>query len=444
MKAKKPMSPTRLLAIGFAVVILGGALLLCLPFATREGMGINFWEALFTATSATCVTGLVVVDTYLQFTIFGQFVILCLIQIGGLGFVAVITAFVMISGKRIGLRERAYLMESVSATQLGGIVKLLRWTLAFTFSVEGIGALLLMIRFCPQLGIFRGIWYGIFHSVSAFCNAGFDLMGFQSPYNSLVEYQADPLVCLVIMALIILGGVGFIVWQDVAIHHFCFRRYSLHAKVVLVSTAVLLVVGTIGFLIVERNHTLAGMNPGERLLAAAFEAVTPRTAGFNTTDLNELSEAGAILTTLLMMVGAAPGSTGGGMKVTTVAVIIMAVISGVRQRDDINIFHRRLGGDQMRRAFVSGSVYLMMACGGVFMILSFQDISIRDVVLEVFSALSTVGLSTGITRDLNLMSRLVLIILMYSGRVGGLAVLAAVAARKAPKMKNPEGKIIIG
>lgn len=444
MKAKKPLSPTRLLAIGFAVVILGGALLLCLPFATREGMEINFWEALFTATSATCVTGLVVVDTYLQFTLFGQFVIMCLIQIGGLGFVAVITAFVMVTGKRIGLQERAYLMESVSATQLGGVVKLLRFTLAFTFAVEGIGALLLMIRFCPQLGLGRGIWYGIFHSVSAFCNAGFDLMGFQGPYNSLVEYRADPLVNLVIMGLIILGGVGFVVWKDVATHHYHFRRYTLHAKVVLVMTAVLLVGGTIGFLIVERNHTLAGMSAGERLLAASFEAVTPRTAGFNTTDLNALSEAGAILTVLLMMVGAAPGSTGGGMKVTTVAVILMAVISGIRQREDINIFHRRLGGDQMRRAFVSGSLYLLLASGGIFLILSLQDISIRDVILEVFSALSTVGLSTGITRELNLISRLVLIILMYSGRVGGLAVLAAVAARRAPKVKNPEGKIIIG
>ena len=282
---RKHLSPTRLLALGFAVVILGGALLLCLPFATREGVHISFLDAIFTATSATCVTGLVVADTYLTFTLFGQAVILSLIQIGGLGFVAILTSVVMVTGKRIGLRERTYLMESVNALQLGGVVKLLRWMLTFTFAVEGIGALLLMIRFIPQFGIGRGIWYGIFHSVSAFCNAGFDLMGFQAPYNSLVEYRTDPLVTLVIMALIILGGVGFVVWRDVLEHRQHFRKYSIHAKVVLTGTAILLVGGTIGFLIVERNHTLAGMDMGERILAASFESMTPRTAGFNTTDL---------------------------------------------------------------------------------------------------------------------------------------------------------------
>ncbi len=441
---RKHLSPTRLLALGFAVVILGGALLLCLPFATREGVHISFLDAIFTATSATCVTGLVVADTYLTFTLFGQAVILSLIQIGGLGFVAILTSVVMVTGKRIGLRERTYLMESVSALQLGGVVKLLRWMLTFTFAVEGIGALLLMIRFIPQFGIGRGIWYGIFHSVSAFCNAGFDLMGFQAPYNSLVEYRTDPLVTLVIMALIILGGVGFVVWRDVLEHRRHFRKYSLHAKVVLTGTAILLVGGTIGFLIVERNHTLAGMDMGERILAASFESVTPRTAGFNTTDLNDLSEAGVILTTLLMMVGAAPGSTGGGMKITTMAVIIMGVASSIRQREEINIFRRRLGNDQIRRAFVSGSLYVMMALGGLLVILGLQNLPIRDVVLEVFSAIGTVGLSTGVTREMEALSRIVLIILMYSGRVGGLSVLAAVAAKKTPKMKNPEGKIIIG
>ncbi len=443
---KVKINSIQIIALGFAATILVGALLLSLPIASRDGNPLVFTDALFTATSATCVTGLVVYDTYTQFTLFGQIVILCLIQIGGLGFMTVATFFFMMIRRKIGLAERGLLMESVNAFQIGGVVRLVRRVLIGTAAFEGLGALLLAIRFCPQMGLGTGIYYAIFHSISAFCNAGFDLMGRISPYISLIPYQSDALVNLVVMALIVLGGLGFVVWNDVAEHRWRYARYQLHTKIVLLATFLLIVVGAVLFYILERDNTLAGMAPGGKVLASLFQSVTPRTAGFNTVDMSALTEGGTTLTMLLMLIGASPGSTGGGIKTTTIAVILLATISYIRNTDDINVFHRRLESGILKRAYCSTTIYIALSIVGVFLVITAQGLSIKDAAFETLSAIGTVGLSTGITRELNTFSRIIMILLMYCGRVGSLTLATAIMERisKKTNFRNPEEKIIIG
>ncbi len=436
----------QIIALGFAATILVGALLLSLPAASKDGGMLAFTDALFTATSATCVTGLVVYDTYTQFTLFGQIVILCLIQIGGLGFMTVATLFFMMLRRKIGLAERGLLMETVNAFQIGGVVRLIRRVLIGTAVFEGIGAILLAIRFCPQMGIATGVYYAIFHSVSAFCNAGFDLMGRFSPYISLTPYQSDALVNLVIMSLIMIGGLGFVVWNDMAEHKWRYGRYQVHTKIVLLATFLLITVGAVLFYIMEKDNTLAGMAPGAKLLASLFQSVTPRTAGFNTVDMSALTEGGTVLTMLLMLIGASPGSTGGGIKTTTIAVILLATISYIRNTDDINVFHRRLENGVLKRAYCSTTIYIALSIIGVFLIITTQGLPVKDVVFETLSAIGTVGLSTGITRELNTFSRIIMILLMYCGRVGSLTLATAILERisKKTNFRNPEEKIIIG
>ena len=443
---KKPkLSAAQTLALGFALIIVTGALLLTLPISSKNGQPIGFLDALFTATSATCVTGLVVFDTYLQFTLFGQIVILTLIQIGGLGFMTFAILFSMVLRKRIGLRERAFLMEAVSADRLSGVVRLARRVLLGTLVVEGTGAVLLSLRFCPMLGFGRGIWYGIFHAVSAFCNAGFDLFGYQAPYQSLVGFESDPLVLLTIAGLIIVGGIGFVVWEDVAVHRLDLRRYTLHTKVVLFTTAFLLAGSTALFYILEAEASFAGMSVPQRLLAAFFQAVTPRTAGFNAVDLTQLSESGALLTMLLMLVGASPGSTGGGMKLTTVAVMVMAVSAHLRRRSDVDLFSRRVDPETVRKAFCNALFYVGLMLAASFVILAVQsELLMKDVFFECISAIGTVGLSTGITRDLVPLSKVLVLLLMYAGRVGSVTVFIAVSRKKTGKLRNPVEHVIIG
>lgn len=439
------LSITQVIAASFAVVILIGALLLSLPAASKSGVGIPFLNAVFTATSATCVTGLVVYDTFSQFTTFGQVVILLMIQIGGLGFMTIATLLAMAVGKRIGLRERNLLVESVNTLQLGGITQLLRRILMGTVIFEGLGTVLLALRFCPMLGFGRGLYYAVFHSISAFCNAGFDLMGFRVPYGSFTTMRGDLLVNLVIMGLIIIGGIGFIVWDDVYKHKWHFRRYMLHSKIVIAASLLLLVVPTILFFIVEANHTLAGLPLGEKWLASAFQAVSPRTAGFNTVELSDLSEAGGFLTIFLMIIGASPGSTGGGIKTTTFVVMLLAMISYIKRDADLNIFDRRLGESILRRAFCVAILYALFVGLGSFLLLALQNLPLKDTLFEAVSAMSTVGLSTGITRSLSAASKVIIILLMYCGRVGSLTVVMAVAERRNPaKIKNLEEKITIG
>ena len=438
-------SATLKIAVGFALIILMGALLLMLPIASRDGHSIRFLEALFTATSATCVTGLVVFDTWTQFTFLGQLIILTLIQVGGLGFMTVLVLFYFFLKKRISLRERGLISESISAMQVGGVVRLTKRVLIGTAVIELSAACLLAIRFCPRFGFWQGLWYGLFHAVSAFCNAGFDLMGRVEPYCSLVPYVGDWLVNLVIMLLIITGGIGFVVWSDLWDNGLHIKRWSLHTKIMLSATFILIFGGAALFSITERSASMAGLSAGQRGWASLFQSVTSRTAGFNTVDTASLSGAGSLVTTLLMFIGAGPGSTGGGIKVTTAAVVLLTVISFGKGKSSTDAFHHRIDSDSTHRAFCGAAFAALFALTGALIILIAQNLPLRDVILEVFSALGTVGLSTGITRQLVPLSRLVIILLMYSGRVGSLTVILSVSEnRSQTKTTNPIGKVIIG
>ena len=445
MKAKhRPLAPNRALALGFLAIILAGALLLMLPIANRGGKGLSFLDSLFTATSATCVTGLVVADTWTQFNLLGQIILLALIQVGGLGYMTMMLQASLLMGRKIGLRQRSVMMESVSAQRLSDVLTLLRYILGGTALIEGTGAVLLAFRFIPELGLARGIWYAVFHSVSAFCNAGFDLMGFREPYSSLTHYVYDPLVNLTAVALVLLGGLGFLVWRDVRENGLHLRRYSLHSKLMLTATLVLTVGGTALFWLAERDNLLSGMTAGQQALAALFQAVSPRTAGFNTVDLAKLTSGGGLLTIVLMFIGAGPGSTGGGVKVTTVVVCLLTLAAYIRGRRGVGAFNRRLDEEQIHRSAAGVTLYMTLAMAGGFLILATQPFPLQDALFEVFSALSTVGLSTGITRDLSPLNRAVVIVMMYCGRIGSLSMLMALAQRSAPRVKDPVEHITIG
>ncbi len=437
-------SATRIVAFGFAFIILTGGLLLTLPAANRSGVGIPFINALFTSASSTCVTGLVVYDTWTQFSGFGQAVILLLIQIGGLGFMAVAILFSMALGRRIGLRERSLLAETVSSMQVGGVVRLVRRMLIGTAVFESLGTVLLSIRFIPMFGVGNGLWFSVFHSVSAFCNAGFDLMGIRVPSSSLTTLYNDPLVVLTIAGLIIVGGIGFVVWNDLIESRFRPKKLHLHTRVALVSTLMLLTAGTLAFLFLERNGVLSSMNTGDRILSSFFQSVTPRTAGFNSVDIAALSNGGKLVTMLLMFIGAAPGGTGGGVKITTLVVILATVKASFRNSEDVSIGHSRLESETLRRAFNNVAIYIIMTFCGI-MILCIQGQPIADSAFEALSAIGTVGLTTGITSTLAPLSRIAVILLMYAGRVGSLTVFMALAKySNGSKLKNPIGKVIVG
>lgn len=445
MAKRFKLSAIQSLAFGFAAIILIGALLLMLPYANRDGESIRFVDALFTATSATCVTGLIVFDTYTQFTLFGQIVILLLIQTGGLGFMTIAMMFSLLFGRRIGLKSRSYLMEAVNSTQIGGIVRLAKGILIGTVFFELTGAVLLSIRFIPMFGAARGIWYGIFHSVSAFCNAGFDLMGCLGQYSSLTHFADDKLVSIVIMSLIVVGGIGFMVWDDIAKNKWHWKKYRLHTKIMICGTALLIIIPAALFYIMESNASYAGMTTSNKIVASLFQSITPRTAGFNTTDYTKYGQGGWFLTIFLMFVGAGAGSTGGGIKVTTFVVLLLGVWSFIRGREDLNIFHRRLEKDMLKKAFCSSALYLIMALTGAFIIMLTQNFDFSKVIFEVASAIGTVGLSSGLTTSMSPLSRVVLVLLMYSGRVGSLSLAMAVTKRvKTEKLRNPEEKIIAG
>lgn len=359
--ARRHVSQTQFIAYGFFCVIITGTLLLMLPFASRDGQSEPFLNCLFTATSASCVTGLVVADTWSQWSLFGQLVILTMIQIGGLGFITVGVFISIVLRRKIGLKERGLMMESVNTLQIGGVVRLAKKIIIGTCIFEGTGAVLLAIRFIPQFGFFRGLFYGIFHSISAFCNAGFDLMGGQTPYSSFVAYYDDWLVNFVIMSLIIIGGIGFIVWDDLSRNKLHFRKYMLQTKIVLVTTAILVFGGGLLFYLLERNHLLVGMNTSGKILTSLFSSVTARTAGFNTTDTAALTDGSKLLTIILMFIGGSPGSTAGGIKTTTLVVLLLCVHSNIKQTYGINIFGRRLENDAVKRAGTILTINLLLA-----------------------------------------------------------------------------------
>ena len=439
------LSPAQYIAIGFIIIIFAGALLLMLPLSNKNGQSIPFINALFTAVSATCITGLSVYDLWTQFTTFGHVIILLLVQIGGLGFMSIAVLFSFAMKKRIGLRQRTYLSEAVSSEQLGGIVRLMRRVLAGTLIFELSGALMLAFRLCSTLGFGRGLWYGLFHSVTAFCNAGFDLMGCFEPGSSLSLFAGDWMLNVIIMALVLIGGIGFSVWSDLYDNHHHWSKYSLHTKFVLALTLIFFVVPTIVFFLTERDAAMSGMSTSDRVLASMFQSVTTRTAGFAAFDNGSLSTAGKVLTMLLMFIGGAPGSTAGGIKISTFAVALLAIICYIRGKGDVNIFDRRLESSLIRRAFCTLLFNLALAVCGIFIICAAQPLPFEDVTFEVFSAIGTVGLTTGITTELSVVSKLVICTLMYAGRVGSLAVLVtADEPRSIDRLRNPEGKVIVG
>ncbi len=442
---KSGHSTTRMIAFGFALIIVIGTILLSLPIATKTGE-TDLLTALFTATSATCVTGLVAADTYQNWTLFGQLVILCMLQVGGLGFMTIGVYISILLKRRIGLQERATLHESVNTLEIAGVVRLVKKIVQGAFIIEGTGALLLATRFIPRFGWANGIYFSIFHSISAFCNGGFDLMGIDEAYSSLVSYEGDILVNVVICLLILIGGIGFIVWDDVLKHKWHFKKYLLHSKIVLATTLGLTVVGTLLFLIFENNATLAGMTPIEKLLGALFASVTPRTAGFNTVDTGAMSNAGTLLTMLLMFIGGSPGSTAGGAKTTTMVVLLFYAVAMIRNREDINLFGRRLSADVVRKANAVVVINFSLAFGAACAIMALQPaIPMPDVVFEVLSAINTVGMTTGITRELGVISKLIVAVLMYCGRLGSLSFALVLAKKPSTNhVREPQEKIIVG
>lgn len=436
----------QIIALGFFVMIAAGTALLMLPFATASGESASFADAVFTATSASCVTGLVVQDTGTYWSLFGQIVILCLIQIGGLGFMTVATMFSLLMRRRIGLREREMMVTSTSAAHIAGILGLTKEIIIGTMIFEGVGALLLAIRFVPMLGVGTGLYYSVFHAVSGFCNAGFDLLGgISGKYASFVDFSDDTLVNLTLMALIVTGGLGFLVWDDLRKNRFKFRRLCLHSKIVLVVSAVLVFGGAALFMIFERNNLNAGVGVKESILTSLFASVTARTAGFNTVDIASMSAGSKLLTIVLMFIGGSSGSTAGGIKTTTIAAIAIFSYAGIRRKTEAGIFGRRLSDDTLKKANGVLFTNLFLALAATLIICAVQDFDIGSILFETFSAIGTVGMSAGITRDLAGLPRLIIVFLMFCGRVGSVSfALALLEKRARPLVLDPVENISIG
>lgn len=442
----KRLSNAQVIACGFFLLIMIGSLLLSLPIATNSGQPASLGEAVFTATSATCVTGLIVQDTAVFWSPFGQAVILLLIQVGGMGFMTIATVMLMLFRQHIGIRNRERMIESISTADNGSILSLTKSIFFGTLCIEFLGAALLAIRFIPEFGIGQGIWFSVFHAISAFCNAGFDLMGTShGAYTSLIAYADDPLVTLVICALITLGGLGYWVWQDLRHKHFHWRRYRLHTKLVLTVSTVLTVGGTVLFWLLERQN-LTDVSPVGQFLRSLFNAVTPRTAGFSTTDAASLTDGSKLLTVIYMFIGGSAGSTAGGIKTTTIAVIIMCTFTEITHRRDTAAFGRRLEANALQRAAAIAANNAALALASALLICVLHpSLAVMDILLETFSAIATVGLSTGITRTLGDISHIALIFLMYCGRVGSLSFsLALLERRSRPLVTHPSEHIIIG
>lgn len=427
---KRRLTHIQIIALGYFCIILAGSLLLMLPISTANGKCASPVTALFTSVSASCVTGLVVQDTSTYWSIFGQIVIIFLIQIGGLGYMTIATFFYRLIIKRRGLLEKVIMAESINTTRMNDFSALIKHIVLGTVFIEITGAFLLSFRFIPMLGLSKGIYYSIFHSISAFCNAGFDLMGSIEPYSSLTYFYKDSLVIFTISALIVLGGLGFLVWEDVVQKRFRFKRYRLHTKIVLTSTLALLLGGTFLFFIFEKNATAIDMNFKDRFLTAVFSAVTPRTAGFNSVDTASLSESSKLLTVILMFIGGSSGSTAGGIKTTTIFILFFFALSSIRGQKDILSFNRKITNDILKKALLITIINLSLALFGVFVICTAQSISLTDALFEAFSAIGTVGMTTGITRSLNTVSKIVLILLMFCGRVGSISFASALFEKR--------------
>ena len=437
---KRKLSSSQIILFGFAGVILIGTLLLMLPFATNCGQSASVWDAIFTSASAVCVTGLIVQDTAVYWSGFGQAVILLLIQIGGMGVITVAAAITMASGKKISLMQRSTMQDAISAHQVGGIVRFTGFILKGIFLFELLGSLVLMTVFVPEYGG-KGIWLAVFHSISAFCNAGFDLMGTKSPYSSLTSYADHPVVNITIMLLIVIGGIGFLTWQDIRQNGIHIKRYRMQSKVILATTGILLIVPAVYFFFFE----FSAEPMGRRILLSAFQSVTPRTAGFNTADLTKLSETGQTLTICLMLIGGSPGSTAGGMKTTTAAVLVACAVAVFRRRENGRFFGRRIADDTVKNASTVFLMYISLFLLGGMIISRVEELPILTCLFETASAIGTVGLTLGITPGLHLISKLILISLMFLGRIGGLTLIfATLSANKNTLSKLPLEKITVG
>ena len=438
---KHRLSSFQIIISGFVGVILLGALLLMLPVSTTEGCITPFNETLFTATSAVCVTGLVVQDTGSYWSGFGQAVILALIQIGGLGVVTVAASFALLSGRKISLMQRSTMQDAISAPKVGGVVRLTQFILRGTFLIELLGAAAMLPIFCRDYG-WRGIWMAVFHSISAFCNAGFDILGTENNlYPSLTGYTGSPIINITIMLLIMIGGIGFLTWDDICEHKWHFHRYRVQSKVILVITGFLIVMPAAFFFFED----FSALPTGTQLLVSFFQSVTTRTAGFNTVALSAMSGASKGIMILLMLIGGAPGSTAGGMKTTTLGVLLANAVATFRQRDNAQFFKRRIDCNTVKTASTILTMYLTLFFGGGIFISVYEHLPLSDCLYETSSAVGTVGLTLGITPQLHIPSQIVLIILMYLGRVGGLTLIyATLSGKKAGNAKLPQEKITVG
>ena len=438
---KRKISPWIIIILGFASLILIGTALLLLPISSRSGHSAPFSDALFTAVSAVCVTGLVVRDTALYWSGFGQAVILLLIQTGGLGVVTVAASAVMLSGKRLSLFTRSTMQSAMSAPKLGGIARLTRLAIFGTLTVEAAGALLLMPPFIARFGI-KGVWPAVFHSVSAFCNAGFDIMGGAgSEFSSLTSFSANAAVSVPIMLLIITGGVGFLTWDDIRVNRLRPAKYSMQTKTILAATGLLILLPAVWLFFTDQR----GLPFGERLLTSLFQAVTPRTAGFNTVDMRSLSGASRAATICLMLIGGSPGSTAGGMKTTTFMLLAANVAAVFKKREDAELFGRRIKPSALRMAGALFTMYITLFLAGGAAISYIEGLPMGECLFETASALGTVGLTLGITPGLGAASRGILMALMFLGRVGALTfVYAFLSSNGRSNSKLPLETIIVG
>lgn len=426
---------------GFIAIILMGALLLMLPVSSKAGIITPFNEALFTSTSAVCVTGLVVQDTATYWSWFGQGIILVLIQIGGLGVITIAVSFALLSGKKISLMQRSVMQEAISAPKVGGIVRLTGFILKGTFLVEFTAAFIMMPVFVKDFGA-KGIWMAIFHSISAFCNAGFDLMGTENvKYASLTSYISHPLINITIMLLIIIGGIGFLTWEDILKNKYRIKSYRMQTKVILTTSLLLILFPAFFFFF----RDFADMPMQERIFSSLFQAVTPRTAGFNTADLTMMTQDGLGIVIALMLVGGSPGSTAGGMKTTTLAVLIANALACFRRKDDAQMFGRRIENSTVKNAATIFMMYIVFFFGGAIVISAVEDLSFSTCLFETASAIGTVGLTLGITPGLGVISQIILMILMFLGRVGGLTLIYAALSGSGKKIsKLPQEKMTVG
>ena len=434
------LTTSQCIILGFFGMILLGTFLLMLPFSSRAGAVTPFGDALFTATSAVCVTGLVVYDTAAYWSVFGQTVIIILIQIGGMGVITVAASFALISGRRISLMQRSTMQEAISAPKVGGIVRLTSFIIRISLLIELLGAVAMAPVFCRDFGP-KGLWMALFHSISAFCNAGFDLMGTSMPFSSLTGYTADPVINVIVMLLVVIGGIGFLTWDDIRAHKLHVHQYRMQSKVILCTTAILLLFPALYFFFFE----FSALAPGERILASLFQSVTTRTAGFNTADLTALSEPGRYIMIALMLIGGSPGSTAGGMKTTTIAVLFASAISTFFRKEYAHFFDRRIDDSVIKNAATILLMYLSLFFFGGLAISIIEGAPMLDCLFETASAVGTVGLTLGLTSHLGLVSRGILIVLMFFGRVGGLTLIFAALSGTAKNVsKYPQEKITVG